>query len=490
MSARYRFGEPTHRGLLGAVRPGQVALAAGGALWAIACLDASPSGAGALAALSGLTVAVAAATLPVGGRTIEQWLPVAGAWTLRLLAGRSRDTEPGTGTAVTVSRGRLRVRDGSPAPPGPLRGARIVGIEYRGGQLGALCERRRRLTGVLVAHAPGFALADTDEQEQRLAVWASVLQACAHGVVRRIAWVQRTAPAQPDGLARWLYEQHDPNIDLASSRIARSYLELMAHSAQAAQDHEVLICVQVDPAWLRRDRPGELERALVEACERVASGLERARVRTDRALTPGGLARAIRVGYDPYAHALLAALRAAGRGDELSERSAWPAGTHETWGAYQADAAVHATFEIAGWPRSEVGPAFLSPLLSSCTHVRSVAVCFQPLDARRSVAQAEADVTRSETDRHQRHRLGQLETARQRQAQDATRRREAELAAGHSEVRLAGYLTVTGRDNDELDHACQEAITLAARSHLELRRLYGQQAHAFTFTLPLCRGLK
>jgi hypothetical protein len=51
-------------------------------------------------------------------------------------------------------------------------------------------------------------------------------------------------------------------------------------------------------------------------------------------------------------------------------------------------------------------------------------------------------------------------------------------------------VTVTGRDEHELERACEETITLAARSHLELHRLYGQQAHAFTFTLPLCRGLK
>jgi len=491
---RYRFGDSIHRGPLGAVRPGQAALGLAGAVWAIACLDLSPSGTGLLAGVSGLLIALASATMPVGGRTVEQWVPVVCGWLTSLVSGRARSICRPPGTSVTLLSGdssRVLVRDGASPPLRALGAARIVGVDYRGGLVGAVSERRgRRLTSVLVAKAPGFALADLDEQEQRLAVWASVLQAAAHGAVRRIAWVQRTAPAQGDGLARWLYDQRDPDIDLASDRIARSYLELMAHSAQAVQDHEVLIAVQVDTARLRRDHPGELQRALISACERVASGLERARVRTDRALTPGGLARALRVGYDPYAHAHLAALRAAGRGDELTERSAWPAAASESWGSYQVDAAVHATFEIAGWPRTDVGPAFLSPLLTGGTHVRSVAVCFAPLDPRRSLAQAEADVTRSETDRHQRHRLGQIETARHRQAQDATHQRESELAAGHTEVRLAGYITVTGTDPDELEQACEETITLAARSHLELRRLYGQQAHAFTFTLPLCRGLK
>jgi hypothetical protein len=68
--------------------------------------------------------------------------------------------------------------------------------------------------------------------------------------------------------------------------------------------------------------------------------------------------------------------------------------------------------------------------------------------------------------------------------------REAELAAGHAEIRLAGFVTVTGRDLDELESACTDVVTQAGRANLELRRLYGQQGQAFTFTLPLCRGLR
>jgi hypothetical protein len=102
----------------------------------------------------------------------------------------------------------------------------------------------------------------------------------------------------------------------------------------------------------------------------------------------------------------------------------------------------------------------------------------------------EAAITRDRADRQLRARFGQSETARQRQAADATMRREAELAAGHTEVRLSGFVTVTGRDQEDLRRACTEVLEQAARARLELHRLYGQQAEAFTFTLPLCRGLR
>jgi hypothetical protein len=490
---RYRFGEPTHRGPLGAVRTGQLALTAAGLVWAIAIIDIAPTPPGVLVAFSGLAGAILTVTVPVGGRTLEQWLPVALAWLQARIT--RKDTEvagsAGAGGTVTFASGRALVRDREPSPPVAVRGVRIVAVPYRGGQIGAVSERHgRRLTAVLVSRAPGFALADHEEQQQRLAAWATVLGGCAHGPVRRVGWVQRTAPAQGDGLARWLHEQHDPEIPQAS-RITQSYLELMAHSAQAVCEHEVLLCVQVDAGRLRHaDGAHTLADSLLDSCERLAAGLEGARVRTDRALSPGGLARALRVSYDPYQHAQIAALRAAGASDELTERHAWPTATCAHWGSYRADGAYHATFEIGGWPRSDVGPAFLAPLLETAEQVRAVAVWFEPLDPRRSLRQAEVDITRQETDRRQRQRFGQIDTARQQQAQDATRRREQELAAGHSEVRIAGYVTVTGHGPDELERACEQTITLAARSHLELHRLYGQQAQAFTFTLPLCRGLK
>src|SRR6202034_2919490 len=135
----------------------------------------------------------------------------------------------------------------------------------------------RRMTLVLVGRAPGFALADESEQQQRLAVWGEVLKGATRGAVRRIQWVERTAPAQGDGLARWLHEQRDPAVALEEP-VGRSYLELMESSAQATREHEVLLAVQVDAALLRHDGGGQREQALIAAGERLARMLERARV--------------------------------------------------------------------------------------------------------------------------------------------------------------------------------------------------------------------
>jgi hypothetical protein len=174
----------------------------------------------------------------------------------------------------------------------------------------------------------------------------------------------------------------------------------------------------------------------------------------------------------------------------LTEAGAWPLGARDAWDHYRSDGAMHATYWIGGWPRVDVSPMFMDALLGRSSAVRSVAVTFEPLSPERSTREVEAAVTRDRADRELRRRFGQSETARQRQAEEATARREAELAAGHNEVRLAGFVTVTGRSAEDLRRACSEVHEHAARARLELHRMYGQQADAFTFTLPLCRGLR
>ena len=221
----------------------------------------------------------------------------------------------------------------------------------------------------------------------------------------------------------------------------------------------MLIAVQIDPRHADGADRGADDgiSALLEQTERVAQGLEAAEVRVLGALSAGQLARALRTAFDPYARAELAALEAADTGRAgLAESGAWPLGADESWEHYRADGALHATFWIAQWPRVDVSPMFMDALLGRSSVVRTVAVTLEPITPERSTREVEAAVTRDHADRELRHRFGQSETARQRQAQESAARREAELAAGHAEVRLAGFVTVSGRDPDDLRRACAE----------------------------------
>jgi hypothetical protein len=492
----YRFGPVERHGLLGQLRAGQAGVVGAGAVAGIAILDREPTPAGAFVAMAGFGASLAIAFAPVGRRTAGEWVPIALSFVTRWARGRLRFLSgaptAGTGATEQGKPARRLLRPPRARPPAALKHVRILDVPYDNRAIGVLSEaRRRRLTAVLACRVISFALLDADAQERRLARWGEVLSGAAASPVRRIQWLERTAPAQGDELARWLHDERDPRIPLRGTPMIESYLELIGATTQAAHEHEVLIAVQID-ARRGTDRGHDAAvSTLIEETERVAQGIEAAEVSVLGALGAGQLARALRTAFDPYARAELAALEATETGRAgLAEVNAWPLGAGEHWEHYRADGALHATFWIGQWPRVDVSPMFMDALLGRSSVVRTVAVTFEPITPERSTREAEAAVTRDRADRELRHRFGQAETARHRQAQEAAMRREAELAAGHAEVRLAGFVTVSGRDPDDLRRACAEINEQAVRARLELHRMYGQQAEAFTFTLPLCRGLR
>ena len=488
----YRFGPVERRGLLGPIRAEQAAVLAAGALVAIAVLDQAPTAAGALAAMLLFAGAAGLALVPVGRRTAGEWTPVAATFAVRRVRKRTRFRSLAPARGALARPFSQLIQSPVPDPPASLRDLRIVETAYGDRLVGVLVSHRaQRLTAVLACRVLGFALLDGEAQQRRLSRWGLVLSGAAGTPIRRLQWVERTAPAQGDELARWVAAERDPTVPLRGAPMIESYLELIGKSARVAQEHEVLLAVQVDARHVRERGADAVMRSLIEQTERVAQGLEAAEVGVLGALGPGQLARALRTAFDPYARAELAALETADPGREgLTEAAAWPLGAQESWDQYRTDGAVHATFWIGGWPRVDVSPMFMDALLGRSSAVRTVAVTFEPLSPERSTREVEAAITRDRADRELRQRFGQSETARQRQAEEATARREAELAAGHGEVRLAGFVTVTGRDADDLRRACSEVHEHAARARLELHRMYGQQADAFTFTLPLCRGLR
>jgi len=154
----------------------------------------------------------------------------------------------------------------------------------------------------------------------------------------------------------------------------------------------------------------------------------------------------------------------------------------------RTDRVWHATYWIAEWPRIDVGPDFLAPLLLGPVR-RCVSVVMEPISPSRATRQVEQARTADIADSELRRRGGFLSTARRAREAEIVVRREAELADGHASFRFSGYVTVSAGGAEALDEACQVTEQAAGQAHLELRRLYGDQGRALTCTLPLCRGL-
>jgi hypothetical protein len=247
------------------------------------------------------------------------------------------------------------------------------------------------------------------------------------------------------------------------------------------QYHQVLIVVAIRPrrgGAIWSGQPGMSPYTRLRRELRLLQGqLDAAEVEVEGALTLPGLAAVIQGSVDPSRPA-------------APEASApWPLAVDDGWSAYRTDGAWHATYWIAEWPRVEVGPDFLSPLLLGGVGHRTVSVVMAPVAPGEAARQVEAARTADVADEQLRRRAGFLATARHRRQAEGVVQREAELADGHGEFRFSGYVTVTVAERAELSDACAEVEQSARQANLELRRLYGQQEAAFSWTLPLARGL-
>jgi hypothetical protein len=432
---------------------------------------------------------------------VESWLPIVGRFALGRASGAHRHFSAAPQAGVTAQPGSR------PQPvvslPAAAKELELLAAPFRGETVGVIKDRRARTyVAVLAVRVSSFGLLDRSEQEARQAAWGGVLAGLARegGPVSRIQWLERTVPADGDEIGRYLGEAWDRDSVPLESLAMQSYLDLVGSAPAVTKDHELFVCLQVDAkrAWRQIKRTGGKEGPDAGACtvllrelEALGERLGAADVRVVGALRPGMVASAIRVAFDPWSRPGLARLGSIDRErDGIEEAAAWPTAAETSWASYRSDGALHATYWIASWPRTDVGAAFLSPLLLQAQMVRSVAVTIEPISPLRAIREVESARTSDIADSELRGRMGFMETARRRRMAEATSQREEELADGHAAVRFAGYVTVSARSEEELERHCSEVEHAAQMARLEPLRLYGQQEEAFTYTLPLCRGLR
>lgn len=448
---------------------------------------------GATTAIATAAIGALAGFVPVAGRTIYEWLPTLISWGAKTVAGGHRfaSLSPNAGATVAM--------DEQPQFPPELRDIVILSHQVPGSsaRIGVVKDRREATyTGILAVRPKSFALLDAPEKSRRLAAWAGVLAGLARegGSAYRIQWVERTAPDPGNEIGKYLKEHIAVPLD---SRIARSYLEVVDQAEPTTQEHEVFVCLEI--------HGGRSSRAIkaagggdIGACEvlrreltALSSRLMATDVGVDGALTPRLAALAIRTAFDPASRQRLASIAAKDSslaGTALA--SAGPMATEERWSSYRSDGAWHATYWIAEWPRLDVDPDFLAPLLLRTQAMRTVSLTMEPVSPLKAIRSVEAARTSAAADEELRHRAGFVSTSRRLKEQEALSAHEHDLAEGHAFYRFSGFVTVTTATEDELESACSEIEEAAGRSFLDVRRLSGQQARAFTYTLPLCRGLR
>jgi len=485
--ARYRFGPLERRGLIAGWRGGQIASVAAGLVVAVTVLRARPDVAGGVLALVAVAGGVGVACWPVAGRTPEEWVPTLARWGVDTSVRRRRWRSSAPAAGHRAGRGTHAGRP-QPAHPdaGPFGELTLLTLDADGGRRTAVVHdaRDRTFTAVLAVRGHSFALLGAEEKERRVGGWSAVLAGLARegSLIHRLQWLAVALP--DDGVAVRSYVS-EASVAPADSPVRRSYGELLEGAGADTCRHEVLLVLQVREARTRGSSTHRRRESCV-ALLREAESMQR--LIGDADITVDGLLGAEALVGVLRRTGTTTAARAIEPDKPAAPSSPWPMGVEVEWSRIRTDEVWHATYWIAEWPRIDVGPDFLAPLLLGPVR-RSVSVVMEPISPSRATRQVEQARTADLADSELRRRGGFLSTARRAREAEIVVRREAELADGHASFRFSGYVTVSAASSESLEEACQTTEQAAGQAHLELRRLYGDQGRALTCTLPLARGL-
>ncbi|WP_155856187.1 SCO6880 family protein [Cellulomonas sp. URHD0024] len=467
-SPSVRFGRLERRGVLLGLSGAQLAVVGVGLATAVAAVY-SAGFAGLLAATPVWLTLLGIGTGSVAGRALVAWIPLIGQWIGRRICGRT--------SAVASTRAAARTDRHLTLPGVGLR-LELVHCAALGGATLLVDRRAGTLTAVLRVGGAGFVLEDAATQGSRVVGWGRVLAGlCQQPAIVRVQLLSR---AIPGGLApaRAWWREHcatpsTPLLAHLASLLDTGFVEPLTR--------ETLLAVAV-----RSPRRAHLDLGDVAAIARHLHGVADAVSGAD--LVPEGWLDAaelkvrIRTGYDPFAGPTVESV---GPGTP-----AGPLGVDERWGLMRCDNAVHATYWVSEWPRSEVDPAFLQPILLGAARVRTMTVIAEPIPIAKALREIRRSKAEYAANSAQRARIGQIEAEATRAEHVDLERREAELVAGHGDLRYTGLITVSAPDEAALSEQCAALATAAAQAMCDLRLLVGQQGQAhLAAMLPLARGV-
>ncbi len=416
------------------------------------------------------------AVIPAGGRKLIEWAPILTRWITRTYLGQLL----------------YRRRIIKPRPIGTLAlpGDAAVLREWEDPEASAAMihdPHAQTLTAILGVSHPAFVLLDPGEQQRRVSGWGRVLAAsCRSGRIARIQVTERTLPDSGTGLAEW-WREHGTDD---GSWAATTYRDLIERAGPAGERHATTISLALDlKAAARQIRtagsgmPGAAA-VLRQEMTTLTTALRAAELASTGWLTSGEVAVILRSAYDPAAAASLERHGTLGR--DLA--TAGPVAVTETWDRMRSDSAFHAVLWVSEWPRSQVFPGFLAPLVLSNGILRTLALHYTPVRADQAARDLRKKKTELISDAAQRRKIGQVEDAAASAELDDVLQQEADLTAGHGVLRVSGLISISAPTTGELDAAVAAIEQAAIQASCETRRLVGQQAAAFTAAaLPLCR---
>jgi hypothetical protein len=469
-----RFGRRSTRGLLLGFSTPRVIVLAVAALIAVAGLAVGNGTGFVVSAVLWLPLA-ATAFVRVAGIPMIEWAPTA-------LQYGGRRTSRQTDYRAALDR---------PRPAGTLAlggdGASLrFHIDPDSGAAMIHDPHRNTLTAVLSVSHPAFVLLDRDDRAQRVSRWGRVLAGLSQtGTLSALQVLEATVPDTGDGVAEW-YEAHASGD---SGWADTQYTALLDAARLGSSTHRTTVSVALNTraaaraikaagggvaggaAVLRQDMSG------------LSDSLRQAGLTVGDWLGEADLAAIIRSAYEPAT--TLDPRRDAG----ANLTRAGPLAISEHWDCLRHDSAWSTVLWISEWPRIDVPPDFLHPLVFAPGVRRTLSLIARPLPTDEALRQIRKDKTEAVADQTQKAKVGQVADLSDAQEYQDLLERERSVIAGHTDVEFSGLITVTATTRDQLEAARAAVMRASGHAACEARPLYGRQAQGFILAcLPLARS--
>jgi hypothetical protein len=372
--------------------------------------------------------------------------------------------------------------------PAVLAGLELLSAEDGyGGRYGIVRDRHTGyLTATLRVVPASTWLADRDDADGWVAAWGAWLASL--GQVPILRWVTVTTSTCPEpgaGLADATIAAADPTAPQA----ARDILTALAASTPAtAADVDSRVSITFAPA-ASPAKPRTIPEAIAET-GRVLHGLQSrlssCGVSVAGRLTAAEITGTVRAAYDPASRGEISRALATATSDDprLDWTAAGPGGAEEMWDRYRHDSGISVVWAWREAPRSNVHADVLARLTAPSAFAKRVTVQYRPLPATTATRVLENEVRAAEFRAEYAHRTHRDATARDTFDHARVRQAAMEEAQGAGVTLVSLYVTVTATSDDELPRAVADTESAAGSSKVQLQRLYGSQAAAFTTGLP------
>ena len=271
----------------------------------------------------------------------------------------------------------------------------------------------------------------------------------------------------------------------------RSFLDAMRRE-QGMPLHEMWLTVVLSSDTLREQ--GRSSRrgvgGLMEVVRSSMDAVEHQVVTSGAAVsnwhTPRSLSAIIRGAFDPDSSVEIS--ERTGDFAGVSPTSAGPMAVDVYRGHLSSDSGMHRTYMISEWPQFGARFGFLDKLVFLGDFRHTVTVVMRPRDQRKALKAIRGRKASHETSEKTRRKFGSSASLEHKRELDDIEQEERELVEGAAALQQVGLITITGRDEMELEAHSTALLARAPEAGCEVRPLWWQQDSGFVAAaLPLGR---